>query len=164
MHAGARQPEHGVARRHPARQQGAALGRTHREAGQVVVAGGIHAGHLGRLAADQRAAGEPAALGDAADHGRRLLHLQPAGGEIIEEEQRLGALHHQIVDAHGDQVDADGVVLPGLDRDPQLGADAVRGRHQHRVGEAGGLEVEQGAEAAQPAHHACPGGGAAPAA
>ncbi len=48
-----------------------------------------------------------------------------AGGEIIEEEQRLGALHHQVVDAHGDQVDADRRMQPGLDRDAQLGADAI---------------------------------------
>ena len=75
----------------------------------------------------------PAALGDAGDHLRRMLHRQRAGGEIIEEEQRLGALHHQIVDAHRHQVDADRVVPPGLDRELQLGADAVGGGDQHRV-------------------------------
>ena len=36
----------------------------------------------------------------------------------------------------------------GLDRDLDLGADAVGRRDQHRVGEAGALEVEQPAEAA----------------
>ena len=40
------------------------------EAGEVVFALGVHAGHLGGLAADQRAAGLLAALGDAADHAR----------------------------------------------------------------------------------------------
>ena len=38
--------------------------------------------------------------------------VELAGGEVVEEEQRLGALHHQVVDAHGDQVDADRVVKP----------------------------------------------------
>ena len=38
----------------------------------------------------------------------------------------------------------------------QLGADAVVGRHQHRIGEAGGLEVEQAAEAADLAVRARP--------
>ena len=126
-----------------------ALHRADGEAGEVVVALGIHARHLGRLAADQRAAGLPAALGDAGDDLARGVDVELAGGEIVEEEQRLGALHHQVVDAHGDEVDADAVVLAGLDGDLQLGADAVGGGDQQRVVVAGGLQVEQGAEAAQ---------------
>ena len=77
-----------------------------------------------------------------------LVGIELAGGEIVEEEQRLGALHDEVVDAHGDEVDADRVVVAGLDGDLQLGADAVIGGDQHRIGEAGGLEVEQAAEAA----------------
>jgi hypothetical protein len=77
-----------------------------------------------------------------------LFGIELAGGEIVEEEQRLGALHDKVVDAHGDQVDADRVVPAGVDGDFQLGADAVIGRDQNRVGEAGGLEVEQPAETA----------------
>jgi hypothetical protein len=46
--------------------------------------------------------------------------------------------------------------MPCLDRDLELGADAVGARDQDRILEAGGLEVEQAAEAAQPAHHAAP--------
>ena len=102
-----------------------------------------------------------AARGDAGDHRRAPAPTsQLAGGEIVEEEQRLGALHHQVVDAHRDQVDADGVVQAGLDRELQLGADAVGGGDQDRVGEAGRLQVEQRAEAAQAAQHAGPRGGA----
>ena len=124
----------------------------------------IHAGHFGGLAADQRAAGLPAALGDAADDRRALVGVELAGGEIVEEEQRLGALHDEVVDAHGDEVDADRVVLAGLDGDLQLGADAVIGGDQHRIGEAGGLEVEQAAEAADLAIGARPARRRAPAA
>ena len=40
-----------------------------------------------------------------------------AGGEIIEEQQRFRALHDKVVDAHGDKIDADGVVLVGVDGD-----------------------------------------------
>ena len=36
----------------------------------------------------------------------------------------------------------------GLDRELDLGADAVGGRDQHRIGKARALEVEQAAEAA----------------
>ena len=53
-----------------ARQELAALDGADREAGEVVVAAVVHARHLGRLAADQRAAGLAAALGDAGDDAR----------------------------------------------------------------------------------------------
>ena len=45
----------------------AALGGADRKAGQIVVARLVHPRHLRRLAADQRAARLPAALGDAGD-------------------------------------------------------------------------------------------------
>ncbi len=67
-------------------------------------------GMLGRLAADQRAAGLLAAGGDALDHVGRDVDVELAAGEVVEEEQRLGALHEDVVDAHRDEVDADGVV------------------------------------------------------
>ena len=74
---------------------------------------------------------------------------QPPGGEVVEKEQRLGALDDQIVDAHGDQVDADRMMGAGLGRKQHLGADAVGGGDQHRIAEAAGGEVEQAAEAAE---------------
>ncbi len=74
--------------------------------------------------------------------------VELAAGKIVEEKQWLGALHDKIVDRHGDQIDADRVVAGGLDRDLDLGADAVGGGHQDRIGKAGGLEVEQAAKAA----------------
>jgi hypothetical protein len=90
----------------------------------------------------------PAADGDAGDHGGADFRFELAAGVVVEEEQRLGALYHQVVDAHGDQIDADGVVAAGLDGDLDLGADAVGGRHQDRIGHAQAFEVEQAAEAA----------------
>jgi nucleotide-binding universal stress UspA family protein len=80
------------------------------------------------------------------------LGVELAGGEIVEEEQRLGTLHDEIVDAHRNEIDADRIVVAGIDGDLQLGADAVIGRHQDRVDEACGLEVEKTAEAADLAH------------
>ena len=77
-----------------------------------------------------------------------IFGIELAGGEVVEEEQRLRALHHEIVDRHGDEVDADGAVDAGLDGDLDLGADAVVGRDQHRILEARALEIEQAAEAA----------------
>jgi hypothetical protein len=51
-------------------------------------------------------------------------------------------------------------VPPGLDGDLELGADAVGGRHQDGIAIAGRAQVEAGAEAADGAVGAGPGGGA----
>ena len=77
-----------------------------------------------------------------------VCDVELAGGEIVEEEQRLGALHDDVVDAHRDEVDADRRVDAGVDGDLELGADAVIGGDQHRIDETGRLEVEQAAKAA----------------
>ena len=89
---------------------------------------------------------------------RATSHVQLAGGVVVQEHQRLGALGQQVVDAHGHQIDADGVVMAALDGDLQLGADAVGGGDDQRIGVAGGLEVEEGAEAAQRRVRAGPAG------
>ena len=66
-----RQPDHDVAGGEVARAAGSrALDDADAEPGEVVVAAVIEAGQLGGLAADERAAGLAAALGDAGDHGR----------------------------------------------------------------------------------------------
>ena len=134
------------------RQHAAALGRADGEAGEVVVALDIHAGHLGGLAADQGAARLVASRGDAGDHFPRLARIQLAGCEVVQKEQRFSALHHQIVDAHRHQIDADRVVDAGLDRNLQLRPDPIGAGHQDRVDEPRRLQVEQGAEAAETAH------------
>ena len=72
------------------------------ETGQVVFARRVHVGHFRRLTADQRATGQLAALGNAADHGHHRIHVQLAGGEVVQEEQRLCTLHQHVVDAHAD--------------------------------------------------------------
>ena len=101
-------PDHGVAGRDiAARQQRAALGRADRKAAEIVVAVLVEPGHLRGLAADQRAAGFAAALGDAGDDRGGGLGIELAAGEVVEKEQRLGALHDEIVDRHRDEVDAD---------------------------------------------------------
>jgi hypothetical protein len=150
MDAGGGEPQHDVARRDAAAvDHRAALDGANREAREVVVAVGVHARHLGRLAADQRATGLAAAARDARDDGAALCHGQLPRRVVVEEEERLGALDDEVVDAHGDEVDADVVVQPGLDRDLELGPDAIRRRDDQRVREAGGLQVEERPEAAE---------------
>ncbi len=81
------------------------------KAGQIVLAVGIHPGHFGRFAADQRAAGQFAASGDALDDIGGDVDVQPAAGKIVKKEQRRGPETQDVVDAHSDKVNVDGVVL-----------------------------------------------------
>ena len=73
--------------------------------------------------------------------------------DVVEEEQRLGPLAHQIVDAHGHQIDPDGVEPPELLGHQCLGAHAVGPGHQDRLAVAVGVQGEQPAEVAEPAEH-----------
>ena len=149
MDAGRDKPDHDVARRNVlARQQRVARDRADRKTGKIVVVALIHAGHFGGLAADQGAARLAAGGGDAGNDFGADLRIELAAGEIIEKEQRLRPLHDQVVDRHGDEIDADGVVAGGFDGDFHLGADAVVGGNEDRIGVPGGLEVEQAAKTA----------------
>ena len=82
------------------RQQASALHGTDREARQVIVALTVQAGHLGGLAAHQRTPSLVATGRDAGNHLTRLARIELPGGEVVQEEQRFGPLHHQIVDHH----------------------------------------------------------------
>ncbi len=130
------------------RQQCTALGGADCKAREVIIAVLVEAGHLCGLAADQRTAGLPAAFGDAGNDRRGSFRIELAAGEIIQKEQRLGALDDEIIDRHRHQIDADAVVQASLDRDLDLGANAIGRRDQHGILEAGRLEVEQAAESA----------------
>ena len=125
-----------VARAHVAWSCGRTLPRSDRadrKSGEVEIALGIEPRHLRRLAADQGAADSLAGTRDAFDHGRRVVDVQLAAGVVVEEEQRLGALHDDVVDAHRDQVLADAGEEARVDGDLELGADAVGRGDQHRI-------------------------------
>ena len=59
--------------------------------GEVELSVAVDAGQLGRLAADERDAGGAADLGGALDELRHLLELDLPGGDVVEQDQRLGA-------------------------------------------------------------------------
>ena len=124
------------------------------EASEVVVAGAVHARHLGGLSADERAAAVLAALGNRCDDLCSLGALELTRRKVVEEEERLGALHDQIVDHHRHQVDADVLVHARRLRDHQLRAAAIRARDQDRVLVPARLHVEEAAETADRAHRA----------
>ena len=119
-------------------------------AGEIVLAIGVETGHLGCFAADERATVGAAGLGDAADDGLDgvIVLGEPAGGEIVEEEEGCGTLDGDVVDAVIDEVRADGVVDSELEGDLELGADAVGGGDEDGVGKLDEIECEEAAEAA----------------
>src|SRR5207253_629495 len=103
------------------------------ESGEIVFAGAVKTRQLRRLAADQRATGLHATLGDAFDDLLCLRRAQPAGGKIIKKNQWFRAADDDVVDAHRDQVDPDRVVLSGEERELELGPHAVGAHDQHRL-------------------------------
>ena len=130
------------------------LDHTDREAGDVVLAVGIHTRHFGRLAAHQGATRLAAALRDPGDDSFDFAGLVAPHGHVVEEQQRFGPLRQHVVDAHGHGIDADGIVLVHGERQLELGADAVGAAHQHRLLDPQRREVEHPAERPDIAHHA----------
>ena len=110
------------------------------------------AGMLGRLATQQRATRAHAAFGDTADDRVEAFRHDPAERDVVEQEQRLGAADHQIVDNHGHQVQANGVVLVHRLGDRQLGAHPVAGCGQQRLAVIGAQREEPGEATELPDH------------
>ncbi len=79
--------------------------------------------------------------------------IEPAAGEVVEEKQRLSALHQDIVDTHGHEIDADGVMALELFCQQQLGADAVGAGDQYGLFVATGRQGEKTAKATQAGEH-----------
>ena len=77
--------------------------------------------------------------------------IQRPGRVIVQKEQGLRALHHDVVHAHGHQVDAHRIVPAGVDREAQLGPDAIRARDQHGLAITVEGYFHQGAESADSA-------------
>jgi hypothetical protein len=129
-----RHRQHDVAVADPVRAEHAVvLDHAGGRAGHVVLVGTQQPGVLGRLAAEQGAAGLGAGLGEALDHGGDPFGQEPAAGDVVGHEQGLGAADHQVVDHHAHQVEADRVVhVQGLG-DRHLGPHAVGGGGQHGV-------------------------------
>ena len=132
----------------PAVDDAGAIDDADDEARDVVFAVGVEAGHLRGFAAEERAAVVAACRREALDDLHGHVGLEPAGGEVVEKEQRPGALDQDVVDAVVDEIPPDGVVDAGHEGDAELRADAVGARHQHRLANAGRREREEAAEGA----------------
>ncbi len=81
------------------------------------------------------------------------VRVDRADGHVVEEEEGLGPLAHQVVHAHGHQVDPDGVEPPHRLGHQPLGAHPVGARHQHRLTEAVAPQREQATETTEVAEH-----------
>jgi hypothetical protein len=82
-------------------------------------------GQLGGLAPDERAPGRAADLGHPLDELGDLRELDPVRGDVVEQEERVGARRDHVVDAVRGEVGAARAQLPALAREDQLRADTV---------------------------------------
>jgi len=78
-----------------------------------------------------------------------------ARGDVVEEEERLGALHEYVVHAVIDEILADRVVPAGEESDLELRSDAVDARDEHRLRHAA-RHREEPAEVADLGEHLRP--------
>jgi hypothetical protein len=115
----------------------------HGESREIVLALRVHSGQLRRFAADQGAAGEATALGDARDDPFGDVDVQLAAAEVVEEKERLRTRGDHVVDAHGDQILANGAVTARCECDLELGAHAVGSADEQWLFDA----ARQGAQA-----------------
>ena len=88
---------------------------------------------FGGLAADERRASLHAAFGYACHDVRDLFGVVFAAGDVVEEKQRLCPAADHVIDAHGNTVDADGVVFVHKHCNLELRAHAVRTADEHGV-------------------------------
>ncbi len=87
---------------------------------------GVHrSGVFGHLATDERTTGDLAALHQAGHQQLNPVGVETTDRQIVEEEQRLGARAHQVVDHHRHKVEAHGVPAVGQPRHLELGAHPV---------------------------------------
>ena len=128
-----------------------AVDRADDEAGQVVFAVGVEAGHLRRLAADEHAAVGFAGVGKAADDALDHILVELAGGKVVKKEERGCALNSDVIDAVIYQVNTHSLVEAQLKGHLELGPDAIGRADQDGVLPALHVEAVEGAEAADAA-------------
>lgn len=130
-----------------------AANHTDAKPGEIVFAAGVNVRHDCRFAAKQSAIGLHAAVTDPFDELLEPLGVVVRHGDVIEKKQRLSPAAEGVVHAHGDEIDADGIVLVAKRGDFELGADPVRAGDEHRVfvlpleQAAGEIELKQAGKA-----------------
>ena len=99
---------------------------TNGKAREVVILERHQTGMLSGLASDERRAGLNAALCNAANDGSDLFGVVLAASDVVKEEERLCAAANDVVYAHCNRVDTDGVMLVHEDSELYFRTAAVR--------------------------------------
>src|SRR5713101_624609 len=110
---------------------------------------------LRHLAADQGTSRLPAARRNAAHDGLDLLRIEPTDRDVVEEIEGFGPVDDDVVHAHRDQVDADGIVAAGQESDLELRSNADGGRNQDGFAILR-WHADEARKAAEPADHLGP--------
>src|SRR5437763_4006518 len=113
----------------------ASIDNANDKSGQIILAPGIEARHLGGLAANQGTAVVAAGFGDSFDNLLGNLRVESPCSQVIHEEERGSALYRDVVDAMVHQVAAHGVMKVHHESNFQLGANAIDARNQHGITE-----------------------------
>src|SRR5262245_2372761 len=143
VHAGRSKADNGVTFHYiVARQHRIAFDCTDGESRKVVIVAPVDTWHFRGLAADQRATGLATTGADTGDNGGAELWPELSTRVVVKKEQGLGPLNDQIVHAHCDQIDADGVVPAGFNGDLELGTDAIRCCDKNRIPVASLFEIK----------------------
>ena len=119
-------------------EQVGTLGDADAEARHVELVGAHQARMLGGLAADERAAGQLATGSHAADELGHVHRIDPADGQVVEEQERPRTVADDVVGAHRDEVPTDGLEPAHGGGDGRLGTDAVGRADEDRLAHAGG--------------------------
>ncbi len=114
---------------------------------------------LGHLAPEERGTHLPAPVGHPGHQLGHLARVNRSGRDVVEQEQRFRTVAHQVVHAHGHQVDAQAFDPAHRLGHQRLGAHPVGTGHQHRLPVPGGVQREQSTETAEAAEHFGPVGG-----
>jgi len=71
----------------------------------------VYTRHFGSFTSDKRTVGLPATFGYAGDDFLSYAKIKFSNGEIVEKTEGGSATNDQIINAHGDEIDADSVML-----------------------------------------------------
>jgi hypothetical protein len=111
----------------------------------------VHARKFGGLATHQGTADRTTGLGHTLHQHGGLVGLQLAHGQIVQEEERCGAMTEHIVGVHGHEIRAEALEPAPLQGQQQLGAYAVGAGHQHWITIT--RQADQSAKAAHTTQH-----------
>ena len=118
----------------------------HDESRDVVFTVRIEPRHLRRLPTEERTAVFTATSSDTGDDLFGNVRRKPPRRQIVEKEERTGALDQDVVDAVVHEIVADRIVSTAHEGNLQLRADAIGARHEHRLLEAITIQFEESAE------------------